>query len=92
MWPPSAKAGIKKIRLYRKKKRSINEVEEDDTLELPKLPPTRPLEIWNTAATVRALDDRDPTLYSDNTIQVFHNTMKKVDIQLQKGVLLTVEH
>jgi hypothetical protein len=31
-------------------------------------------------------------LYSDNTIQVFHNTIKKVDMQLQKGVLLTVEH
>jgi hypothetical protein len=31
-------------------------------------------------------------LYSDNTIQVFYNTIKKVDIQLQKGVLLTVEH
>lgn len=92
MWPPSAKAGIKKMRSYGKKKRSIDEVEEDDTLKLPRLPPTRPSEIWNTAATVRALDDRDPTLYSDNTIQVFHDTMKKVDIQLQKGVLLTVEH
>ena len=92
MWPPSAKAGIKKMRSYGKKKRSIDEVEEDDTLELPRLPPTRPLEIWNTAATIRALDDRDPTLYSDNTIQVFHDTMKKVDVQLQKGVLLIVEH
>jgi hypothetical protein len=47
MWPLSAKAGIKKMRLYRRKKRSIDEVEaeEDVTLELPKLPPTRPLEI-----------------------------------------------
>jgi hypothetical protein len=82
MWPPSAKARIKKMRSYRKKKRSINKVEEDDTLELPRLLPTRSLEIWNTAAAVQALDDQDPTLYSDNTIQVFYNTIKKVDIQL----------
>ena len=68
MWPPSTKAGIKKIQSYGKKKRSIDEVEEDKTLELPRLPPTRPSEIWNTAATVRALDDQDPTLYSDNTV------------------------
>jgi hypothetical protein len=45
MWPPSAKAGIKKMRSYGKKKRSIDEAEEDDTLELPRLPPTRPSEI-----------------------------------------------
>ena len=70
MWPPSAIAGIKKMRSYGRKKRSIDKVEaeEDVTLELPKLPPTRPLEIWNTAATVRALDDRDPTKFSDNTV------------------------
>jgi hypothetical protein len=82
MWLPSAKARIKKMQSYRKKKRLIDKVKEDNTLELPRLPPTRPSEIWNTAATVQALDDRDPTLYSDNTIQVFHDTMKKVDIQL----------
>ena len=70
MWPLSATAGIKKIRLYRRKKRLIDKVEaeEDVTLELPKLPPTRPLEMWNTAATVRALNDRDPTKFSDNTV------------------------
>jgi hypothetical protein len=70
MYPPSAKAGIKKMRSYGRKKRSINKVEaeEDDTLKLPKLPPTRLLDIWNTAATVRALDDRDPTTYSDGTV------------------------
>jgi hypothetical protein len=70
MWPLSAKAGIKKMRSYRRKKRSIDEVEaeEDVTLMLPKLPPTRPLEIWNTAATVRALDDWDPAKFSDNTV------------------------
>lgn len=91
MWPLSAKAGIKKMRSYQKKKRTIDEVEEDD-LELPALPPTRPIDIWNTAATVRALRDRDPTQFSDNSIQVFYNTMKSVDVQLQKAHLTTIEH
>jgi hypothetical protein len=47
MWPLSTKAGIKKMRSYDKKKRTNDEVEaeEDAALELPKLPPTRPLEI-----------------------------------------------
>jgi hypothetical protein len=47
MWPLSAKARIKKMQLYRRKKRSIDKVKakEDVTLKLLKLPPTRPLEI-----------------------------------------------
>ena len=50
MWPVSARAGIKKIRAYGKKKRSVNEIEAEaeaqkDDVELPKLPPTRPNEI-----------------------------------------------
>jgi len=45
MWPLSAKARIKKMRSYRKKKRSIDKVEEDDALKLLRLLPTRPLEI-----------------------------------------------
>lgn len=92
MWPVSAKAGIKKMRSYGKRKRSIEEVEADDTLELPALPPTRPQEIWNTAATVRALGDRDPTKFSDGSVQLYHKTMKAVDTQLQKGHLMTIEH
>jgi hypothetical protein len=91
MWPPSAKAGIKKMRSYQKKKRTIDKVEEDD-LELLALPPTRPIDIWNTAATVQALGDRDHTQFSDNSIQVFYNTMKSVDVQLQKAHLTTIEH
>jgi hypothetical protein len=91
IWPPSAKAGLKKMRSYQKKKRTIDEVEQDD-LELPALPPTRPPEIWNTAATVRALGDRDPTQFSEPSVQVFHITMKSVDIQLQKAHLTTIEH
>ena len=93
MYPPSAKAGIKKMRSYRRKKRSIDEVEaENNTLELPKLLPTRPSDIWNTAATVRALDNWDSIKYSDGTVQTFHKTMKDVDLQLQKSQLLSVQH
>jgi hypothetical protein len=91
IWPPSAKARLKKMRSYQKKKRTIDEVEQDD-LELLALPLTRPPEIWNTAATVRALGDRDPTQFSEPSVQVFHITMKSVDIQLQKAHLTTIEH
>jgi hypothetical protein len=89
MWPPSTKAGIKKMRTYQKKKRTINEVEDDD---LPALPPVRPEEMWTTAATIRALGDRDPTQFSEPSIQLFHSTMKSVDVQLQKSHLTTLEH
>jgi hypothetical protein len=97
MWPVSARARIKKMRAYGKKKRSVDEIEaeaeaQEDDVELPKLPPTRPNEIWNTTSTVRALDDRDPTKYSDNTVQVFYHTMKSVGVQLQKGLLVTMEY
>jgi hypothetical protein len=40
MWPVSSKAGIKKMWAYRKKKRSIGDVEAEDSLDLPPLPPT----------------------------------------------------
>jgi hypothetical protein len=52
MWPPSAKAGLKKMRAYKKKKRSIDEVTEEGELELPALPPTGPPEIWNIITTI----------------------------------------
>jgi len=42
IWPVSCKAGIKKIRSYGKKKRSIKEVEVKESLDLPPLLPTRP--------------------------------------------------
>jgi len=56
------------------------------------LPPTRPLEIWNIATTVQSLGDRDPTQFFKPSIQIFHVTMKSVDIQLQKAHLTTIEH
>ena len=67
MWLLSAKARIKKMRLY-KKKRLIDKVKQDDTFKLPPLLLTRLDEIQNTATKVQALDDRDPITYSDNII------------------------
>jgi hypothetical protein len=82
MWLPSAKAGLKKIRAYKKKKRSINKVTEEGELELPALPPTGPPKIWNTITTIRALGDRDPTQFSEGGVQTFYSTLKIVDIIL----------
>jgi hypothetical protein len=45
MWLLSAKARLKKIRAYKKKKRLINEVIKKKELELLALPPTRPPKI-----------------------------------------------
>jgi hypothetical protein len=52
MWLLSAKAGLKKMRVYKKKKCLINEVTKEGELELPALPPTRPPKIWNTITTI----------------------------------------
>jgi hypothetical protein len=52
MWPVSFKAGLKKVRAYQKKtKRIINDM-EDDTLDLPSLPPSYPKDLWTTSAKV----------------------------------------
>jgi hypothetical protein len=87
IWPVSCKAGIKKMRSYGKKKRSIEEVEVEESLDLPPLLPTRPDEVWNTAVTLRALVDRDPTTFSENSKETWIVIVKKVDIQLQKSYL-----
>jgi hypothetical protein len=48
----SFKAGLKKIRAYQKKtKRMINDM-EDDTLDLPSLPPSCPEDLWTTSVKV----------------------------------------
>jgi D-alanyl-D-alanine dipeptidase len=46
----------------------------------------------NTAATVQALRDRDPTQFFEPSVQTFYTTMKSVDIQLQKAHLTNIEH
>ena len=91
MWPPSTKAAIREVRSYKKRKRTIDDVEDDDP-DLPAFPPTRHEEIWTTAAAIRALGDRDPTQFSESSIELFHSTMKSVDVQLQKSHLKTLEH
>ena len=48
--------------------------------------------MWTALTTVRALNDRDPTAWSDNTVQVFHVVIKTVDVVLQKAHLTTLEH
>jgi len=87
IWPISYKARIKKMRSYGKKKRSIEEVKVEESLDLPPLLPTRPDEVWNIAVTLRALADRDPTTFSENSKETWIVIVKKVDIQLQKSHL-----
>jgi hypothetical protein len=92
IWPVSYKAGIKKMRSYGKKKRLIKEVKVEESLDLPPLLPTRPDKVWNIAVTLRALADRDPTTFSENSKETWIVIVKKVDIQLQKSHLQTIEH
>ena len=80
------------MQLYGKKKRSIKEIEEEKSLDLPPLLPTRPNKVWNTAATLRALADYDPTTFSENSKETWIAIVKKVNIQLQKSHLQTIEH
>jgi hypothetical protein len=80
------------MRLYGKKKRLIEEVEVEESLDLPPLLPTRPDKVWNTAVTLRALVDRDYTTFSENSKETWIVIVKKVNIQLQKSHLQTIEH
>ena len=80
IWPVSYKAGIKKMRLYGKKKRLIEEVKEEESLDLPPLLPTRPDKVWNIAVTLRALADRDPITFSENSKETWIAIVKKVNI------------
>jgi len=75
------------MRSYRKKKRLIEEVKAEESLDLPPLLPTRPDEVWNIATTLRVLADRDPTTFSENSKETWIVTVKKVNIQLQKSHL-----
>jgi len=68
------------MRLYGKKKRLIEEVKAEESLNLPPLLPTRPNEVWNIATTLRALADRDPTIFLENSKETWIVTVKKVDI------------
>jgi hypothetical protein len=80
IWPVSYKARIKKMRLYGKKKRLIKKVEEEKSLDLPPLLPTCPDKVWNIAATLRALADRDPITFLENSKETWIAIVKKVNI------------
>ncbi|KAN0073265.1 hypothetical protein V8E54_008485 [Elaphomyces granulatus] len=88
---PSHHVGIGTVMQKHTIKRTIDDVEDDD-LDLPAFPRTRPEEIWTTAAAIRALGDRDHTQFSKPSIELFQSTMKSVDVQLQKSRLKTLEH
>ena len=88
----SYKAGIKNMRSYQNKKRSRAEIEANNTLELPLLPPSRPKDIWTTSIKLRLLANRDLSIQLDSTKLVFKSTIKEADIKLQKAYLLQVKH
>jgi hypothetical protein len=64
MWLLSAKAGIKKMRAYQKKKRTVDEIKEDDTLELL---PYHLLALKKSGIL--------PLLYERLGIEILHNSL-----------------
>lgn len=96
MWPPSTKAGLKKMRAYRAKQRArgggVGSGVEGDNIDLPLLPLSRPDQLWDIGATVRALKDRDPTQFSDYSKQLYSRAMGQVDLELSKAHLTLMEH
>ena len=76
IWPYDVNAGLKKMRSYGKKKKSLADVKAEDTkLDLPELPSSRPHELWNTAAAINSFIGRDPTQFSDNSREIFGRTV-----------------
>jgi hypothetical protein len=71
------------VRSYKKsnnKKRIIDDVNEDDEPELPRLLSSRLVEIWDTTAKVREFGNRDPTKFLDNSREVFKVVIKLVNL------------
>lgn len=95
MWPVSTKAGIAKMREYKKnhKKRYAEEMSgegDGEDLQLPTLP--APDIIWETTAKLVTLGEKDPTQFSDNTLATFTDVVKAGAVQLYKAHLTTLEH
>ncbi|KAG4439985.1 hypothetical protein IFR05_004559, partial [Cadophora sp. M221] len=65
---------------------------EDEQLELPNLPPSRPHHLWNTAAAIQSFIGRDPTLFSNDSKELFRRTMSNTAVELHKAHLTTIEH
>ena len=68
------------MRLYEKKKRLIKEIKKEKSLDLFPLLPTRPNKVWNIAAILRALANRNPTTFSENSKETWIAIIKKVNI------------
>jgi hypothetical protein len=95
IWSVNTKEGLKRMRAYNnKRKRTSDKLEDKDNNHQPELPliKRQATELWDTSTAVRALSDRDPTKFSDYSVGLFHQTMKDVDIHLQKAHLDTLEH
>ncbi|KAF5202127.1 Transposase protein, partial [Thalictrum thalictroides] len=96
IYPVCQKAGLTKMREYKKnyKKRKADEManttEDREELQLPQLP-TRDI-MWEATARLAALGEKDPTQFSDNTLTTFKDIVKESTIQLYKAHLTTLEH
>ena len=92
MWPPSAQQGIKKMRSYQKKKRTIEDIVKEEELNLLLHLLIRPSKMQNTLINIQTLSDRDPIAFFKGTIKKFYITIKTVNIVIQKAHLKTIEH
>ena len=91
MWPLSCEAGIKNIKSFSKE--ISKQSSSPNSLQLPQLPLPNSVEtIWKTTTIVESFITRDPTQFSDNTVEVFKSTMKETSVQLQKAYLQATEH
>ena len=68
------------MRLYRKKKRLIEEIKEEESLDLPPLLPTCPDKVQNIAITLRVLADYNSIIFSENSKETWIAIVKKVNI------------
>jgi len=103
MWPTSMKQGLKKLRSFGKGKkekgknkrvREEEEEEEDDEGDDVDLPLLRsePQQLHSTATALDSLLGKDPTQFSDNTKQFYHETIKEAMVHIQKSYLTSIEY
>ncbi|RKF83576.1 hypothetical protein GcM1_157002 [Golovinomyces cichoracearum] len=91
-WSLPLKTGLKKIRSYGRKKRTLEEsLDEETQPDLPLLPPNRPSDLWNTV-NIQSFNGRDLTQFSDNAKEISKKKMVVTAVNLHKAHLTTVEH
>jgi hypothetical protein len=71
---------VKSYKKSNSQKRTIDDINEDNEPELPRLLLSRLIKIWNTATKVREFTDRDLIKFSDNSCEVFKYTIKSVNL------------